>query len=234
MPTSTVEDYLKTILALEERLDEGELVNMGQIAAALNVAPGTVTAMVKALERGKDLVYEPYSGVRLTDQGRRQALFVLRRHRLIELFLVETLGFDWSEVHDEAERLEHAVSDKLVDRIDALLGFPRADPHGDPIPDLSGEVHAADLVSLADCPAGRSALIARVSDQDEAFLKFAERHGLKPGERVAVRDRDRNADSVTLRASDGAEVTIGGEAASKLWVEMAAVGLAVEATSESS
>lgn len=219
MPTSTVEDYLKTILVLEERLGEGELVNMGQIAAALAVAPGTVTAMVKALERSDDLVYEPYSGVRLTDKGRRQALFVLRRHRLIELFLVETLGLDWSEVHEEAERLEHAMSDKLVDRIDALLGFPRTDPHGDPIPDLRGELHSAELISLADCPAGRSARIARVSDQDEAFLKFAERHGLKPGAEIAVRGRDRVADSVTLLAGNGTEVTIGGEAAAKLWIE---------------
>ncbi len=228
MATSTVEDYLKTILMLEERLGEGELVNMGQIAVAQEVAPGTVTAMVKALERSADLVYEPYSGVRLTEKGRRQALFVLRRHRLIELFLVETLGLDWSEVHEEAERLEHAMSDKLVDRIDALLGFPRTDPHGDPIPDLSGALHATEVISLAECPAGRSAQIVRVSDQDEAFLKFAERHGLKPGAQVAVRGRDRIADSVTLRAGDGVDVTIGSEAAGKLWVDAAAVTSASE------
>lgn len=223
MPTSTVEDYLKAILIEEQRLPAKRLVTMGQIGASLAVAPGTVTAMVKTLEKGGLLIYEPYSGVRLTAGGRRMALHVLRRHRLIELFLVEVLGLDWSEVHDEAERLEHAMSDKLIDRVDAFLGHPRVDPHGDPIPDRGGELPEVDLVSLADCPSG-DARIARVSDQDESFLRFVERHGLKPGTRVRVRERDPSAAAVTVTPQGGEEVTLGGEAAAKLWVDTDGTG----------
>ncbi|MEM9554183.1 MAG: metal-dependent transcriptional regulator [Acidobacteriota bacterium] len=218
MPSSTVEDYLKAILLQEQGLAPGELVTMGQIASALEVAPGTVTAMVKTLER-EDLVdYSPYSGVRLSDDGRRTATRVLRRHRLIELFLVEVLGLDWSAVHDEAERLEHAMSDAVIDRIDALLGHPRVDPHGDPIPEAGGELQPELSVCLRDCPAGDGFRVARVSDQDEDFLKFVERHGLKPGTRVAVEAREPLADAVTVRPHGGVSVTLGGEAAAKLWL----------------
>ena len=219
MTTSTVEDYLKAIVVAEQRQDVGQLVTMGQIGASLDVAPGTVTALVKTLEKGGLVVYEPYSGVRLTHGGRQMALDVLRRHRLIELFLVETLGFDWSEVHDEAERLEHAMSDKLIDRIDKLLGHPRTDPHGDPIPDVRGELPEKQLINLGDCPPGEHFRIARVSDQDEAFLRFVERHGLKPGTQVDVAPRDPSAEVVALRPSGGAEVVLGRDAAVKLWVE---------------
>jgi DtxR family transcriptional regulator, Mn-dependent transcriptional regulator len=219
MATSTVEDYLKAILVHEQRQPTERLVTMGQIGTALAVAPGTVTAMVKTLEKDGLLTYEPYSGVRLSADGRQVALHVLRRHRLIELFLVEVLGLDWSEVHEEAERLEHAMSDKLVDRIDALLGHPRTDPHGDPIPDGAGKVRQTQLISLSDCPLGDAFRVARVSDQDESFLRFVERHGLKPGSRVAVKRRDASADAVTVKSETRPEITIGGEAAAKLWVE---------------
>ena len=230
MPTSTVEDYLKTILLAEQRRssrrsgagEAEDLVTMGRIAAALEVAPGTVTAMVKTLERDGLLLYEPYGGVRLTEEGRRAALLVMRRHRLIELFLVETLGLDWSEVHQEAERLEHAMSDKLIDRIDALLGYPSVDPHGDPIPDGSGRLRQRELISLAECPPGDAFRVARVSDQGEDFLRFVERNGLKPGSTIAVRRRDPSADAVTVRPERRPEVTIGNEAAAKLWLESVA------------
>lgn len=219
MPTSTVEDYLKAILQEEQRLPLEQLVTMGQIAVALDVAPGTVTAMVKTLRKRKLVRYEPYSGVRLTEDGRQMAVDVLRRHRLIELFLVETLGLDWSEVHEEAERLEHAMSERLIDRIDALLGHPSVDPHGDPIPDGKGRFEQVEVVSLEQCPAGRSLRIARVSDQDEAFLRFVERNGLKPGRSVTLEHRDPSAAAITVRPEGGAAVTLGREAAAKLWVE---------------
>ena len=219
MPTSTVEDYLKAILLAERRHASERLVSMGRIASALEVAPGTVTAMVKTLEKDGLLSYEPYSGVRLTAEGRQEAVRVLRRHRLIELFLVETLGLDWSEVHQEAEQLEHAMSDKLIDRIDALLGYPSVDPHGDPIPDNSGNFRQGELTSLAECPTGDAFRIARVSDQGEDFLRFVERSGLKPGSTVAVRRQDPSAGAVTVKPERWPEVTIGNEAAAKLWVE---------------
>ncbi len=133
MATSTVEDYLKCILTHEQASGDA-LVGMGQISASLEVAPGTVTAMMKTLAESELVTYEPYSGVRLTPAGRKLAAHVLRRHRLIELFLVQVLELDWSEVHEEAELLEHAVSDRLIERMDEMLGRPQVDPHGDPIP----------------------------------------------------------------------------------------------------
>src|SRR5215204_2494824 len=150
MATSTVEDYLKHIL-LEQQHDPEKLVPMGQIAGALQVAPGTVTAMVKTLADGGLVAYEPYSGVRLTPSGRQLAAHVLRRHRLIELFLVQVMGMNWSEVHAEAEELEHAVSERLIQRMDEMLGYPSVDPHGDPIPNIHGHVEVVVLPSLLDC-----------------------------------------------------------------------------------
>lgn len=138
MPSSAVEDYLKRIF-LEQTEDAGKRVPTGQIAQALGVTPGTATAMIKTLAGSGLVAYEPYAGVRLTEAGLQLATHVVRRHRLVELFLVEVMGMDWSEVHADAEVLEHAVSERLIERIDAMLGFPAADPHGDPIPgaDLS-------------------------------------------------------------------------------------------------
>jgi DtxR family Mn-dependent transcriptional regulator len=225
MPTSTVEDYLKAIWLEEQsqsqasdRPDE-DLVTMGHIAQSLAVAPGTVTAMVKTLVRAGLVSYEPYSGVRLSAEGVQVAAKVVRRHRLTELFLVEILGFDWSEVHEEAERLEHAMSEKLIDRIDQLLGYPQVDPHGDPIPDAAGQMRESDLVRLTECPPGGSVTVARVSDQDEQFLRFVDRHGLKPGTRIEVQNRDVQADAVTVKPERMPQITIGGEAAAKLWIE---------------
>src|SRR5215203_2297151 len=132
MPTSTVENYIKQIY-LAQQQSPGELVSMGALAGAMNVVPGTATTMIKALADSGLVDYEPRGGTRLTRGGEQLALHVLRRHRLVELFLVRVLGMDWSEVHAEAEELEHAISDKVLDRIDAFLGHPETDPHGDPI-----------------------------------------------------------------------------------------------------
>lgn len=223
MATSTVEDYLKAILLHEQSSARDALVGMGQIAATMGVAPGTVTAMVKTLARRRHLTYAPYSGVRLTDQGRALAMQVLRRHRLVELFLVEVLDLDWSEVHDEAEQLEHTISDKLLDRIDALLGYPTNDPHGDPIPDRGGALRESPLVHLASCAPGTRARVARVSDQREAFLRFVEERGLKPGARIEVVRGEEAAHTVVVRGADGRETTLGREAAAKLWIAASAV-----------
>ena len=220
MPTSTVEDYLKAI-QLAEQGEAGGLVGMGRIAADLGVAPGTVTAMVKTLADSGLVAYEPYSGVRLTGAGRQLALHVLRRHRLIELFLVEVLGMDWSEVHRDAESLEHAVSDRVVERIDAMLGHPAVDPHGDPIPDARGVVRERPLASLLDCPAGTAATVARVADQSPEFLQLVERRGLMPGREVAVVGRDPAADIVELELAGGGRLALGARAASKILVEIA-------------
>src|SRR4029453_16498278 len=146
---------------------------------------------------------------------------VLRRHRLVELFLVKVLGLDWSEVHDDAERLEHALSERVVERIDEMLGFPTTDPHGDPIPGPRGllpEEPLEESPSLLLCPLGVRLRVARVTDQNPAFLRLAEAHGLIPGRTVVVSERDETADTVTLLANDDAPSRLGFRAAAKVLV----------------
>jgi DtxR family Mn-dependent transcriptional regulator len=192
---------------------------MGQVASALGVTPGTATTMVKALAESGLAEYEPYSGVRLTASGEKLAGLVLRRHRLVEAFLVQVMGMSWAEVHDDAEQLEHVVSDRLIDRIDEMLGRPTHDPHGDPIPTAEGEMTATHLDSLLTCPLATPLKVTRISDQDPAFLRFIESNELKPGEPVEVESRDDAADAVMLRRKDR-RITIGARAASKLLVEV--------------
>src|SRR5262245_8498371 len=171
---------------------------MGHLATALGVVPGTATTMVKALAESGLVHYEPYSGVRLTASGEKLASLVLRRHRLIELFLVKVLGMSWADVHDEAENLEHAVSEKLIDRIDEMLGRPDVDPHGDPIPTAQGKIARPDHDDLLNAPIGAPLVVTRIIDQDASFLRFVEQQGLMPGRSVEIRSRDAAADSVAL------------------------------------
>lgn len=192
---------------------------MGEMASAVGVTPGTATAMIKTLAGSGLVDYEPREGVCLTEEGRILALHVLRRHRLIEQFLVEILGLDWSYVHVEAEELEHAISDTVLDRIDIVLGRPDFDPHGDPIPTAGGTIATLDLQRLADCAAGQTVRIRRVSDQNPQFLQFACRCGLTPGATIAVVDSDASAEAVTVRPGDGPGVTVGMGAAAKVLVE---------------
>jgi len=217
MPTSTVEDYLKCIL-LEEQAAPSTLVSTGRIATALGVAPATVTSMLKTLANSGLVSYEPYSGVSLTTAGNQLAIHVLRRHRLVELFLVRVMGLDWSEVHDEAELLEHTVSDRLIQRMDEMLGHPEVDPHGDPIPTVGGEVQEPDAVSLLKCALGVPMRVARVRDQNAGFLQLVEREGLKPGCELTVEGRDEAAESVHLDRGDREPLGLGFGAASKIMV----------------
>jgi len=216
--SSTVEHYLRR-LYLEQQGSPGELVPMGRLAAAMGVVPGTATAMVRGLSEAGQVEYEPRGGVRLTPRGERLALDVLRRHRLVELFLVKVLGLDWSVVHEEADALEHALSDRVLDRIDALLGHPSADPHGDPIPTRQGQVAEPRRLSLADCPVGVPLRIARVLDQDPAFLQFLERQRLMPGASATILHRESAADAVRLRTRGRQQVSLGLAAAAKVLVE---------------
>ena len=218
-PSSTVENYLKAIyMAQSDESDGKRLVPMGRLAHLLGVVPGTATTMVKALAESGLVTYEPYAGVRLTAAGRKLAAMVLRRHRLMELFLVQVLGMSWDEVHDEAERLEHAASDRVIDRIDAMLGRPSADPHGDPIPDPEGTVVAKEYHTLLTCPVGAPVVMMRVTDQDAEFLRFLESSDLKPGQTVSVEVRDSAADQVVVRGKNDRQITIGMRAAAKLQV----------------
>src|SRR3972149_9841095 len=153
LPSSTVENYLKAIYQGQSALSPVErLVPMGSVASALGVTPGTATTMVKALAESGLAEYEPYSGVRLTAAGEKLAALVLRRHRLVELFLVQVMGMSWDEVHEEAEQLEHVVSERLIERIDQMLGRPTHDPHGDPIPTAEGTLPPHALPGLLTRP----------------------------------------------------------------------------------
>src|SRR6267154_5420523 len=168
LPSLTVENYVKTIYLIAARGPRGEPVSTGAVAHGLNVSPGTVTGMLKTLSEGDLATYTPYEGARLTASGRRLALKVLRRHRLLELFLAQTLQMTWDEVHEEAEHMEHAASDRLIDRIDVYLGQPAVDPHGDPIPRPDGSLTEPLGTPLAQLRQGQRFRVVRVVDQDPA------------------------------------------------------------------
>jgi len=219
LASQTVENYLKAIYMAQGSHDDPKaLVPMGQIAGALGVVPGTATTMVKTLADSGLVEYEPYAGVRLTAAGERLAALVLRRHRLIEQFLVQVLGMNWTEVHEEAEHLEHAVSERLIDRIDEMLGRPAVDPHGDPIPGPEGTLERHTYADLTTSPLNTPLIVARVIAQDAEFLRFIEQRNLKPGQRLEIEARDPASDSVTIRSESGQRTTMGARAASKVLV----------------
>jgi len=221
LPSSAVENYLKAIFKAQAGLrddDDTRLVPMGRLASALGVVPGTATTMVKTLAESGLVDYEPYAGVRLTPAGEKLATRVLRRHRLMELFLVKVVGMSWAEVHDEAERLEHAASDALIDRLDAMLGHPATDPHGDPIPDSNGSMVIHHYQTLLTCPLRVPVVLTRVTDQGAGFLRFLESNDLKPGQAIRVEARDAAADQVIVRGKDERRISIGMRAAAKLQV----------------
>lgn len=182
-----VEDYAKAIYALSRQGDGA--VATTAIAKRLGVSPGTVTAMLKRMAGLKLLRHEPYRGVELTESGERVALEVIRHHRLIESYLAEALGMPWDRVHDEAEVLEHYISEELEERMAAALGNPDRDPHGDPIPDVRLEIEHEDGVPLIEMEAGEAGVFARVSDRDPEMLRFLDERRIRPGARVEVTGR---------------------------------------------
>jgi DtxR family Mn-dependent transcriptional regulator len=218
LPSLTVENYIKAIYQISLASD-GQAAT-GQLAQALGVSPGTVTSMLKTLSEGDLVSYTPYEGVRLTASGNALALRVVRRHRLIELFLVKTLDLSWDEVHEEAEHMEHAVSDRLIDKIDAYLGHPRVDPHGDPIPGRDGTLEMPASRSLAECKVGERFRLARVIDQSPEFLRFLSNSGLPLGASGEILANSPQAGIVTVRV-DGQETTLGRVAAEKVLVTAA-------------
>ena len=220
MPSLTVENYVKTIYQITAA-QAGQPASTGQIATALDVSPGTVTSMLKTLDAARLATHKPYEGVALSRAGRVLALRMIRRHRLIELFLLRTLDMSWDEVHDEAEHMEHAVSDLLVDRIDAFLGHPEVDPHGDPIPRAEGlslepPVEPAAR-PLAECGDGQRFRLARVLDQSSEFLRYLTDSGLALGALGAVEKNPDGAGLMRIRLGDRV-LSFAIEAAAKLLV----------------
>ncbi len=217
--TPVAQDYLKAVWSAQEW--SSERVTTGMLADRLGVGPSTVSETVRRLTTQGLLGHEPYGGVWLTDVGRRYALAMVRRHRLLETYLVSELGYAWDEVHDEAEVLEHAVSDVLVERMDARLGRPVRDPHGDPIPTADGRVVRPDAVPLVDLEAGASGVVARISDADPEALRYLAGLGLDLDVEVRVAQRREYAGTVGVSfRHDGEEVAVdlGMLAASRIWV----------------
>ena len=217
MASLTVENYVKMIYLIEQRSPHGAAVATGTIAHALEVSPGTVTGMLKTLSEADLATYIPYEGARLTPSGGRLALAVLRRHRLVELFLARTLAMPWDEVHEEAENLEHAVSERLVDRIDAFLGNPDVDPHGDPIPRADGSLAEPPGVPLSTLGEGTIFRLARVVDQGTAFLRYLADCGLHLETMGRVIENRQASGAIVLGVGDRS-VALGRDAADKVLV----------------
>jgi DtxR family Mn-dependent transcriptional regulator len=212
----TIENYVKTVYQTCVRQGNSP-AGTGQIAAALGVSPGTVTSMLKTLSESGLAEYTPYEGVRLTESGRNLALRVLRRHRLIELFLAQTLELSWDEVHEEAENMEHAVSDHLIDRIEKFLDYPTTDPHGDPIPRADGTIAITNSRSLAEAAPGEPFRLVRVLDQSPEFLRYLSESGLSLGVEGEVAANRAEAGVVTVRVGS-ADTTLARDVAEKLLI----------------
>ncbi len=215
--SASVQDYAKAVYALEVRA--GAAVSTNDLATRLGVTPGSVSAMVRKLAEFGIVEHEPYRGVRLTARGRRVALEVLRHHRLVELFLAEELGMSWDRVHEEAEVLEHVLSDDLERLIAARLGDPRVDPHGDPIPTAQFEIDERQTASLDELPAGAVGRFVRVSDSDPEMLRYLSQQGIELGNRVEVAGRQPFGGPVFMRVR-GRDLPLGGQLARAMRIEV--------------
>jgi DtxR family Mn-dependent transcriptional regulator len=212
--SEAVEDYVKAIYLLEQ--SEGKATTKA-LALALDVAAPSVTAMIKRLHAMRLVRYARYRGVSLTPAGKRMALEVIRHHRLLELYLVETLGLPWDKVHEEAERLEHVISEDLEERISERLGHPIADPHGDPIPTKEGEVKYPPYLLLSDLNPGTAGVIKRVLDQDPAKLRYLGSLGLIPEARVTLLQKAPFGGAVSLEVGK-TRCAIGSQLARAIYV----------------
>jgi DtxR family Mn-dependent transcriptional regulator len=208
--TRSVEDYLKSVFHLT---NQGGFATTSDIAEMLDVAPPSVSGMMKRLSETGLIEHVPYRGVQLTPQGRRAALQMIRRHRILESYLTSKLGYDWGDVHVEAERLEHAVSEKLIERMADALGEPRYDPHGAPIPTAAGEIEEVELLTLAETEVGASVVLQEVGDEHPARLHYLAEQHLTPGVRLTVIDRQPFNGPTIVRLGDGTTRVVGQELA---------------------
>jgi DtxR family Mn-dependent transcriptional regulator len=215
-----MEDYAKAIYKLEPSA-RGEPVSTNAVAKRLGVTPSSASAMAKKLAAHGLVTRVPYHGFRLTAEGRKLALEILRHHRLLELFLVKELGMPWDRVHDEAEVLEHVISEELEARIAAKLGDPRWDPHGDPIPTATGEIEEASTQPLSVLEVGASCRLSRVSDEDPEVLRYLTSRGISLGDRFEIVERQPFEGPIFLRFERVADLLVlGGRLASAMQVEV--------------
>ena len=216
--TRSRQDYLKALNALAPA---GETVTTSQLASRLGVAPPSVTSMLRLLAREKLIVYTPRGGARLSAEGRRLALDLVRRHRILETFLEQVLGLDWSEVHEDAEVLEHHISDRVLDAIDRLVGHPSEDPHGHVIPDRQGRMRQRALAPLASLAAGARGTVREIRDDDRARMARWKQIGLVPGAEVKVRARQELEDVYEIEVG-GRRLVSGSEGLEGVLVETSA------------
>ncbi|GAA1795631.1 metal-dependent transcriptional regulator [Agromyces lapidis] len=233
MPASknpAIEDYLKTVYSHTEW--QPDPITPSQLAGKLGVAPSSVTEMVKKMAAQGLVAHVPYGPLRLTDEGRERAIAVVRRHRLIETWLVREMGYGWDEVHDEAEVLEHALSDRLLEQIDLRLGRPSRDPHGDAIPAADGTIQVEPFLRLDGAPAGHAGRVLRISDRDPEGLRALAAAGIAPGVGIEVENPDASGERVLIRlaphdddldgggdaAAEASPIELTAEAAAEIWV----------------
>lgn len=213
--SASKENYVKAVFHLQQ---EQESVTTNALADTLQTRPASVTDMLKKLKTEKLLQYEKYRGVRLTAEGRKVAVQIIRKHRLWEYFLVEKLQFGWEEVHDIAEELEHISSKKLIDRLDAFLDFPQSDPHGDPIPDINGKMPALQQASVSDMPLNSSGTVNGISDQSPEMLELLTHKNIQLGSRLEVKKKFEVDGSVEIKIRNQQPVNISEHVANNLLV----------------
>ncbi|HXB95949.1 MAG TPA: metal-dependent transcriptional regulator [Puia sp.] len=213
--SASKENHLKAIFHLQQ---EHGIVTTNALAAALQTRPASVTDMLKKLKEQKLLIYERYKGFKLSNEGRKAAVLVIRKHRLWEYFLVKKLQFGWDEVHEIAEELEHISSRKLIDRLDSFLGFPETDPHGDPIPDSQGRLQLRRQVSLADLPLNKIAQVSCIASQTSEMLEMLQYHHIRLGTRIEIRKRFPFDDSLEVKVGNRPPVTLSARVAKNVLV----------------
>lgn len=212
-----MQNYLKVIWGLQEWSDQP--VSNSAIAEAAGVRLSTVSDALRKLSDQELIEHVRYGTVTLTEVGREHAVSMIRRHRLLETFLVQMLGYEWDEVHEEADRLEHAVSDELMNRVDRALGFPARDPHGDPIPSADGLVHRPDAMLLADVPAPCNTRVERISDSDNEMLQYFASRGIALYAELQVLPGEPYSETVAVQIGD-VEIRLGAAAAASVWVSL--------------
>ena len=213
--STSEENYLKTIFHLQTREDN---VTTNELAERLQAKPASITDMMKKLKTRKLVNYQPYHGFRLTAEGKKVALSIIRRHRLWEYFLAEKLKFGWDEVHEVAEQLEHVSSKKLIDKLDEFLGYPKFDPHGDPIPDPNGKMEPSSQVCLAQWPINKMAKISFVVNQTPALLEHLQEKNINIGASVVVKKKFNYDDSLEIRLDNKHQLTISSQLAYNIFV----------------
>lgn len=216
MHSFTEENYLKAIYKLEEQLEER--VSNSDLAKALSIHPATVTDMLKKMSEKKLIIYEKSKGFKLTEKGRKIAVNILRKHRLWEVFLVNNLGFGWDEVHDIAEQLEHIKSEDLINRLDTFLCHPKADPHGDPIPDENGEFTKSKAILLSNLKINSGGKFAGVTDHSTSFLSYLDKVGLALGDIIIVKSIEEYDNSYILQLKAKKDITVSSKVVNSLLV----------------